>query len=266
MVKSALVLCGGGSKGAFEVGVLKVLMKRGWKPDIVIGTSVGAINGAIMLDGPDLMENVLRMEQLWFNVTKKDFFRFNRALFYKFHLASSFYSHENMLAYLRKYLKANLFKDLNGTLYVNCTRLSTGHSIMFHAGDLIEPIAASSSVPPLLAPYKIGDEFFCDGGMGSYLGIDTLKRFKFKKIVIVNLASEEYVPPGKSIIEISRHAIEIIRHNFIHREIEMCKGKQVVTITPHLEKDVSMLDFSRTKELIALGEKEAKKALRRIIR
>ena len=262
MVKKALVLCGGGSKGAFEVGVLKILLQK-WVPDVVIGTSVGAINGAVLLDGPNVYENIMRLENIWLHTRRKDFFNFNKQLLYKLHLASSFYSNSNMIKFLRKWLVARKFEDLSLPLYVNCTRLRDGHNIFFHSGSLIEPIVASCTSPPLLPPFRIEDDYYFDGSLGSYIGIDLLKQNNYKKIVIINLINNHAIENSNNIIDVSRHSLEIIKNSLIQREIELCKGKEVATISMHLNKNLHMLDFSYTKELIKLGEEEAKKLLKR---
>ncbi len=262
MVKSALVLCGGGSKGAFEVGVLKVLMQH-WVPNIVLGTSVGAINGSVLLDGPNIYENVLRLEQIWLNIRKKDFFKFNKRLLYKFHLASSFYSNSNMVSFLKSHLKARRFEQLLLPLYVNCTRLRDGHNIFFHKGNLIEPVVASCAAPPLLPPYNIEGEYYFDGGLGSYIGIDMLKQSRFKKIIIVSLVNNHNIEFSNNMVDISKDSLSIIRQNLIKREIELCKGSDVIMISPNAKNHIDLLDFSYTKELIQLGEHEARSLLRR---
>lgn len=262
MVKSALVLCGGGSKGAFEVGVLKVLLQK-WMPDVVIGTSVGAINGSVLLDGPNIFTNLLRLEQIWLNIRKKDFFKFNKRLLYKFHLASSFYANSNMVSFLESHVKARRFEQLLLPFYVNCTRLRDGSNIFFHKGGLIPPVVASCAVPPLLPPYEIDKEYYFDGGLGSYIGIDLLKQNHFKKIVIVSLIDNHNIEFSRSMVDISKDSLSIIRHNLIRREIELCRGSDVITLSPSQNIHVDMLDFSRTKELIQSGEREARNLLRK---
>ena len=90
-LKTALVFSGGGSKGAFEVGVAKVLLKK-IIPDVIIGTSIGSINGALIaLDTP-----IKQMEKMWKKVTKKDIFPFNKKILYKLHFAESIYSNKRL--------------------------------------------------------------------------------------------------------------------------------------------------------------------------
>lgn len=262
MVKSALVLCGGGSKGAFEVGVLKVLLQK-WMPNVVIGTSVGAINGAVLLDGTNIYANLLRLEQIWLSIRKKDFFKFNKHLLYKFHLASSFYANSNMVNFLGSHLNSKRFEELALPFYVNCTRMRDGLNIFFHKGDLISPVVASCAIPPLLPPFKIEGEYYFDGGLGSYIGIDMLKQNKFKKIVIISLIDNHDIEYSNNMLDISKNSIDIIRHNLIRREIELCRAKEVVTISP-VKVNIDLLDFSHTRALIQLGEYEARSLLKNV--
>ena len=72
MEKRAVVLCGGGAKGAYQIGALKALKKVGFKPDIITGTSVGALNGAFAV-----MNDIKRAENIWSNLNMEDIFSFS---------------------------------------------------------------------------------------------------------------------------------------------------------------------------------------------
>src|SRR3989344_3680963 len=111
-MKTALVLSGGGARGAFEVGVLRILETK-IIPDVIIATSVGSINAAMYTTGhsPDAMEKI------WLSLTKKMLFPFNRQLLYKFHLANSIANPAAERKFMFKYLGRKTFDDTSILLY-----------------------------------------------------------------------------------------------------------------------------------------------------
>jgi NTE family protein len=121
-MKTALILTHGGLKGAFQVGVLKELVKRGIVPDVVIGGSIGSLNGAVFLSSKDFKKNVELLENLWSNIKRKQVFPLNKEIFYKFFSAKSFYSQEGLKNLLKKIFKKDDFKFLSRPFYVIATR------------------------------------------------------------------------------------------------------------------------------------------------
>jgi len=87
---------------------------------------------------------------------------------------------------LNSNLRCKKFEELKLPFYVNCARLKDGKNVFFDSGDLIRPIVASCSIPPILAPVKIGDEYYMDGGIGSHIEVDLLRKKNYRKIVIIS--------------------------------------------------------------------------------
>lgn len=149
-----LVLSGGGTRGFAHLGVIQALNESGIYPDIISGTSAGALVGALYADGHS-PEEILHMMN---SGSRLDFMR--PAL-----------PREGLLQIggVIKILKANLhaktFEELKIPLYVAATDLNNGKAEYFSKGELIDPVIASASIPILFQPVIINDICYVDGGV-----------------------------------------------------------------------------------------------------
>lgn len=262
-MKTALVLTGGGSKGAVEVGVLKQITKK-VVPDVVIGTSVGALNAAGYLDGPDFEDNIQRLEQQWLSIKRKNVFPLNKKIMYKFAGVQSLFTNRGLKSLIDKSLKAKDFESLQRKLYVNCTGLDDGKSHYFSRGRLDNAILASCALLPYFEPVKIGDHFYVDGGHSNYLGLRKIEELKCDQVIVVNLAYHKMSRDIKGVIGYTYYVNEIVKRQMISEAIKGFNTPNLIAISPVIPEKLHMTNFSYTEKLIKLGEREAKKHLGKI--
>jgi NTE family protein len=165
MNRTAFVLGGGGPLGAYEVGMLQALIERGIVADLVVGTSIGAINGAGIAADPTL-EGVSKLRSVWLSLDEQEMFGgglFATAL-NAFRSRTHLYSIEPLRAMLSQWLPER-FEDL--AIDFQCVAASIERSAeqWFSSGALVEAILASSSVPGLFPPVEIDGEHYIDGGI-----------------------------------------------------------------------------------------------------
>ncbi len=149
-----LVLSGGGAKGFAHIGVLKVLEECATQPDIIAGTSAGALVGAFYADGYTTNEII----ELF---TGKEFSDFAQIKF----PTDGLFDSSGLSRFLDKNLRAKTFEELRIPLVVLATDLDHGVSKEFRSGPLIDPLVASSSIPILFKPIKIDGIHYVDGGV-----------------------------------------------------------------------------------------------------
>jgi NTE family protein len=169
--RRALVLSGGGSKGAFEVGVLQRLMgDEQLDYDLLCGTSVGAINAAYLAQTPlgQPREAAAKLRALWDTVTtekvRKNWFPFREAsAFFK----TSVYDSEPLHQWIRAGLDANAVRVSGRLLRIVSVSLGTGESFVAdeQTPDLAEWVIASSAFPVMLTPASIKGDLWTDGGL-----------------------------------------------------------------------------------------------------
>jgi NTE family protein len=162
----AFVLGGGGQLGAHEVGMLRALLERGIVPDLVLGTSIGAINGAAVAADPTVAA-IERLEQVWTRIESSDAFsggilgRLGTLARTRTHL----HDNDGLRRLLTEALPAERIEELPVAFQCVAASIEAASERWFAEGPLVDAILASSAVPGLLPPVAIGGEHFLDGGI-----------------------------------------------------------------------------------------------------
>jgi len=147
-----LVLSGGGFKGVAHVGAIKAIEESGLIPNVVSGTSAGAIVGSFYAAG----HSIEKMKGFF---SKTPLFKFNRFTRKKAGFLDSEKFYDDLIGYLPK----NSFESLDKKLFVTATNLVKGSVTVFDKGELIKPILASAAFPGVFSPIKIGGQLYSDG-------------------------------------------------------------------------------------------------------
>jgi len=164
--KVAYVLGGGGQLGAHEVGMLQALLEREIVPDLIVGTSVGAINGAAVAAEPTLAA-VERLSEVWREIERSD--AFDGSILGRLGTLARTGTHLHDGAGLRRLLERWLpvarIEDLAVAFQCVAAGIETASEHWFTAGPLVDAVMASSAVPGLLPPVVIDGDHFIDGGI-----------------------------------------------------------------------------------------------------
>jgi NTE family protein len=162
-LKIGVALSGGGVRGISHLGVLKALNEVGIIPTKISGTSAGAIAGAMYCQGYQ-PEEILKI------IVDTNFFRFMRPAISLVGILKM-----GIVGELFKiYFPHNDFSKLKTPLAVAATDISKGKVIYFDEGELIAPLMASSCIPGMFEPIKIGDKQLVDGGVLNNLPVEPL--------------------------------------------------------------------------------------------
>jgi NTE family protein len=163
---TAFVLGGGGVLGAAEVGMLRALFERGVRPDLVVGTSVGAINGALVAADPTPVA-VERLREVWQELGSRGVFA--GSVLARARTLARTRTHLHPREPLRELLTAHLpvrtFAELEVPFQCVAASIERAAEHWFTDGDLIDAVLASTAVPGLLPPVEIDGEHYLDGGL-----------------------------------------------------------------------------------------------------
>ncbi|HET9738923.1 MAG TPA: patatin-like phospholipase family protein [Solirubrobacteraceae bacterium] len=157
---------GGGPLGAHEVGMLQALIERGIQPDLVLGTSVGAINGVAVAADPS-PAGVERLTQMWSAIDRSDVFggsvlgRLATLARTRTHL----HGNESLRALLTEELPVSRIEELARPFQCVAACIERASEHWFDAGPAVDAVLASAAVPGLLPPVAIGGEHYIDGGI-----------------------------------------------------------------------------------------------------
>ncbi len=161
----AVVLGGGGVHGSVEVGMLQALEERGVRPDLVLGTSVGALNGVMLAADPGSAVDALL--ELWTNLEEESPFEASLIERASTFARSRTHLHGNhrLRRLLLTHLAVRSFEDLQIPFQCVAASIEGASARWFTAGPLIEALLATTAVPGLLPPVEIDGEHFLDGGL-----------------------------------------------------------------------------------------------------
>jgi NTE family protein len=171
-----LVLSGGGARGFAHLGVAKALHEKGIKPDIISGVSAGAIAGAFLASGmdPDDIFQLLKEQDFMkisqFKMSKQGFIRL-----------------EGLKEQIKIYIPFKNLEDLPTPLIVAVCNLNKARMEYLTRGPLADIVQASSSIPVLFSPVKLGNDLYVDGGVLDNLPIKPVRKI-CSKVIAVNIS------------------------------------------------------------------------------
>jgi NTE family protein len=163
--QTAFVLGGGGVLGAHEVGMLQALTEADIRPDLIVGTSVGAINGVLVAADPD--SAVPRLNRLWRDTAIGE--AFGGSLFGRVATLARSGTHLHANTQLRRMLEellpVRLIEELAVPFQCVAASVERAAAHWFTDGPIVPAVLASAAVPGLLPPVRVGAEHFFDGGL-----------------------------------------------------------------------------------------------------
>lgn len=256
MKKLALVLGGGAAKGYAHIGVLKILEKNGIIPDLVVGTSMGALIGAMYCAGNSLSE----LEEMALKFNSLGNFSIHSTLF-----KGNVLKETKAKKIITKMLRGLDFKECKIPFACVSTELNTGKQKVFKSGDLTEAVMASISIPGVYPCIKKDGNLYCDGGLVNNLPEDVAKEILPQAIVVsidvIGDYSKQLEKLKMKTVETILNASTLMTSNLIKNRPQFADLRIVVPVS-----NVSQLDFSRETgaKTIAKGELSAKHNLKAI--
>lgn len=215
--RTAFVLGGGGRLGAAEVGMLAALIGTGVRPDLVLGTSIGAINGVAIAESPDAA-GVDRLRQLWVDVDRSGVFG-GRLVDRVRHVATtrtSLHSNEPLRRLLERTLDGRRLEDLDVAFQCVAACIETAEATWFDRGPAVDAVLASCAVPGLLPAVRIGDLHYLDGGVVDSIPVRRAIELGATRIFVLQVGRiEQPLAVPRRPHEVALVAFEIARrHSF----------------------------------------------------
>jgi NTE family protein len=246
------VLGGGGSRGACSVGVLKALLEAGIKPDGLVGCSSGAFNAVALAAKPDL-ETIEQLAGVWRSIRNRDLFNRNPLqMAYRYVRShNSFFDSR----YLRRLAAMNLpatFDQLVLPCAVIATNLTRARKEVFTSGSVPDAVAASSAIPGVFNPYRIGNEEFVDGAVAENVGIPEAIQLGATHIIAIdNSTSNPRRPPSNSLTGVLAQSIQIMLAQRTLEEYQRYSAQaSICLLVPNVEFGTEGTDFSQVERLI----------------
>lgn len=257
--KVALVLGGGGARGLAHIGVLKVLKRENVPVDLVVGTSVGALAGALYAAGLPIEQ----IEHMGREVGWDELTDVSAARLLKLVVSEQLLRTEKMERYIERYIGDKKFAELPVAFACVAADLKTGERIVLREGDVGLAVRASATMPGFFSPVPYRHRLLVDGGLVDNVPVDVAKLLGADVVIAVG------VPANFSKRNTSNVLMTLTQALYIQGEVltqEQMQQSDVV-IQPKVG-DVSAMELWRSKECMEAGElaaREAMPALRRTL-
>lgn len=286
---TAFVLSGGGARGAFQVGALRALLEAGERPDVVVGTSIGAWNGAWIARDPSL-EAMSGLEDVWRSLdtlqvllgaepnqrTRRRTQAGMRLLMAARRVARgapSLYTDAGLRQLLDRHQGETTFADLRLPLRIIAADLTTGTRAVFDSGRLSDAILASSAMPGVFPPICLNNHVYVDGGALDNCSLETALALGARRIVVVDVGYDsneepsplwctELTPQALRERGGATHAMAVVlqrmtqvvcRYQYVQALKRLPRGIELRFLCPGAGVPGSVLDFDRAGQWIEQG-------------
>lgn len=254
---TAFVLSGGANLGAIQVGMLRALAERSVEPDLLVGTSVGALNAAFVAGRGFRPDVVDELGDIWRGLHTWQLFPPSPK-----RLVGALIGHQNAIfddhglrALNEKHLNFERIEDAKIPLTVVATDLLTGNEVDIDAGPAVDAVLASAAIPALLPPVDWNGRMLIDGGIADNTAISQAITDKADTIYVLPCGypcAANKPPTGVASTLI--HTMTLLVHKRLVRDIREYDGQaNLIVLPPPCPLDVGAMDFSRADELISGG-------------
>lgn len=264
MMPTALVLAGGGSFGAVQVGVLRALVAGGVEPDLVIGSSVGAINAAYFAGVPTA-DGVAQLGAIWRGLRRSEVFPFGWRGVLGLLNRGFAVDPRGLRRLVEKHLPYQTLEHATVPLHVVATDLLGGGTVRLSSGPAVEAVLASCAIPAAFPPVCIGERHLIDGAVASNTPISVAVELGAKRVIVLptGFACSLEAPPRGALAS-ALHAVTLLIAHQLVMELERYRDQaEIVTVPPLCPLSVSPYDFSHAGELIERAAAQTQRWLER---
>lgn len=243
--KIGLALGGGAARGFAHIGVIKVLEANGIFPDIIVGTSAGSLVGALYAAGNNgmaLQKLAMEMDEAAISDWSVPFFSNSTGVL----------KGEGVQQYVNRAVRNQTIEKLRLQFGAVATDLKTGQPILFRRGNTGAAVRASSAVPGVFQPVRVGNIDYVDGGLVSPVPASFARKMGADFVIAVNISAQPDTQPASSTFDVLLQTFAIMGQSLNHYELKQAD----IVIRPELP-NMKGNDFNGRVPAIIAGEKAA---------
>jgi NTE family protein len=248
---TAFVLPGGASLGACQAGMVQALGEAGVRPDVLVGSSAGAIN-AVFLGLHPGADGVAALIRMWSSFRRRQLVRF-RPMQVALALAgyrSALFDRSGMESVLGQELGSVTLEQLTIPVAVMATDAVNGQPVLLREGSALTAVLASSAMPGIFPPIAWSDRWLIDGSVAADAPAAAAQELGGDDIWILTTASQPTRPP-RGALELAVHAFSLVTGTATAAEVHQVQTTATVHILPpSVRIDPGIFDFSHGAQLI----------------
>jgi NTE family protein len=250
----AFVLAGGASLGAIQVGMLRALYERGIKPDVIVGTSAGALNAAFIASRPQTVETADELGQIWRDLRRGQVFPLNPLtgllgfLGTRDHLVPQ----AGLRRIIANHIERDMLEQMPIPMHVVAVDVISGEELLLSRGPVVEAILASAAIPAVLPPVEWEGRTLIDGGVANNTPISQAVALGASSIYVLpsgHACSLEQ--PPSSALGMALHAVGLLTQRRLISDIERHRDDaHLIVLPPPCPLSIAPIDFAHADELI----------------
>ena len=254
---TAFVLTGGGSLGAVQVGMLHALAERNVRPDLLVGTSVGALNAAFMAGRGFSAETVGELDAIWRSVRRVDVFPLQQFRHLRSRHRAALCSPVGLRRLLAAELPIGQLEEARVPVHVTATEVLSGQEVLLSKGDAVSAVLASAAIPAVFPPVEIDGRLLYDGGLADNAPISKAVALGATRVFVLPTGYAcALAEPPRSMLAHALHALTLlIERRLILDVARYAELVDVAVLPPLCPLTVGPGDFRHTGELIDRARK-----------
>ena len=251
---TAFVLSGGGSLGAIQVGMLQALAAEGERPDLLVGTSAGAINAAWVAGHGMGAESLDGLAAVWAGIRRRDVFPMRplRSLLSMAGRGPSLCPSAQLRALIETYLPYTRLDAAETPVHVVTTDALTGAEVLLSGGNAVDAVMASAAIPGIFDPVEIEGRLLCDGGVANNAALSQAVALGADRVMVLPAGTACALErPPRTPLAAALHAVTLLIERRLEVEVVHFADKVDLAVVPHLcPLAVHAADFRHAAELI----------------
>lgn len=260
----AFVLSGGGNLGAMQVGMLRALVERRIQPDVVLGCSAGAINGAGFASNPS-RAGVRRLEELWARVTEFEVMPSSwvPSTVQLARRGASIHANDGLRRLIEFGLTVATFDELPLRFECVATDVDSAEEVWFDRGALADAILASAALPTVFPPVERDGRRYLDGGIVNDIPVNRAVQLGATRIYVLHVGLRGGgLPEPRRPLDVALWTYWLARRARYQRDrAAIGDGVELIELAPPQRPSLRFDDFARSDELIRQGYQVAVAAL-----
>jgi NTE family protein len=220
-MKVAFALSGGGNLGPMQAGTIVALMEAGIEPDLLVGTSVGALNAAFLATRPGVAGARLLMKA-WSELRRPEAVRLNLLtalegfLGFRDHLLPD----QQLRQLIAHWVQIDQIEQAVVPFAVTATDALTGECIVLSKGDVVDCLAASAAIPGLFPPVLIGGHWLVDGSLSANQPVLQAQAMGATEIYVITTATAARRRPPRGAIALAMNSVSLVTSRIARDEIQ----------------------------------------------
>ncbi len=260
--RTAFVLSGGGNQAVSQVGMLRALLERDIVPDIVIGCSAGALNGAVIATDPT-SATVEHLADVWLSIRSGEVFPGSKLIraWNVLRRDDHLFPNEGLQAVLDRAHTAAMFGELAVPLRVVATDLGSGEEVVLASGPVEPALLASAALPGLFPPVEHDGRLLVDGAVTNSVPLSHALSGPVDRVYVCNVTGALIERRLRSPLDVAVRAFAISRNQRFDLELRHAPPDVDVLVLPSPSDQRDLFDFSDSTMLIEEAHHLAERAL-----